>query len=160
MVRSMIGTFRKLYGSNYTKHVVQLKDLSNRVVRHEGYTMKTYAEFFNESCKVGFTRASCTKVQYARIYDPKWKPYTKDGRALWREANQKLRKLHLDDIWTNDDMLGIYARNNNYRHNFEYYMNRPYAIKRDKVKCVCCKNLFTLTTWRYIIASRTFQLTR
>lgn len=138
LFRTTLGSFRKLYKRDHTKQIYKMCELTNRVVRHEGYNMKTYAENYQDTI-VGITRAAITKVEYAKIYNPQWLPYTPAGRDKWHEQTQKKRKLYLEDIWTNYEKLGLYANRNNHKHNFEYYMNRPYAIKRDKAKCSVCK---------------------
>ena len=139
LFRPMLGSFRKLYGRNHIKHIYKVSELTNRAVRHEGYNFKTYAENYQDTI-VGITRCAITKIEYAKLFNPAWLPYTPAGRDFWHEANNKNRKLHLEDIWTNYEKLGLYANRNNHKHNFEYYMNRPYAIKRDRAKCSVCKS--------------------
>jgi RNA-directed DNA polymerase len=139
LFRTTLGSFRKLFKNNHTKHIYRVCELSNRVVRHEGYNFKTYAETYQNTI-VGITIAAITKIEYAKLFNPAWIPYTPTGRDIWHEATQKPRKLYLEDIWTNYEKLGLYANRNNHKHNFEYYMNRPYAIKRDKARCSVCKS--------------------
>ncbi|MGM2612366.1 group II intron reverse transcriptase/maturase [Bacillus cereus group sp. BceL008] len=139
LFKSTYGSFRKLYGKNHTKQIYKCCELTNRAVRHDKYNSKTYAETYQDTI-VGITKCAITKIEYARLFNPTWLPYTPSGRNLWHDAHNKRLKLHLEDIWVNYEKLNLYANHNNHKHNFEYFMNRPYAIKRDKAKCSVCKS--------------------
>lgn len=136
LFRPIHTAMRKLY-KNYTKQICMCKELDNRINRHADYSTKTYYEEY-EGKKIGFTRASFTKVEYARVFPPKMCPYTPEGREMYEKKSNK-KKLHLQDIWCTENNFWRYTDTfNNKLHNFEYYMNRSYTIKRDKGKCKCC----------------------
>ncbi|PGW57414.1 group II intron reverse transcriptase/maturase, partial [Bacillus thuringiensis] len=97
---------RKLYEKNHTKQIFKICELTNRAVRHEKYNFKTYAENYQDTI-VGITRCALTKIEYAKLFNPVWLPYTPSGRELWHDAHNKRRKLHLEDIWVNYEKLNL-----------------------------------------------------
>lgn len=85
--------------------------------------------------------------KWERIFQKNQKenPFTEVGRQIYFKRTKKKRKnARLDEILTEKTsmLIGYGLTDKNY--NFEYYMNRAYALNRDKLKCRCCgKWLYT-----------------
>lgn len=88
---------------------------------------------------IGITKLTFCK--WERIYQKNQKetPFTEEGRKLYfKRTRKKLQNARIDELLTEKvSMLiarGVLDKNDN----FEFYMNRAYALNRDKVKCRCC----------------------
>ncbi|HEY7414830.1 MAG TPA: reverse transcriptase domain-containing protein, partial [Ktedonobacteraceae bacterium] len=121
---------------------------SNLPVRHAGHTTRVpYLEF--EGCVIGLTNIGFSTYQAPAPKIPKETPFTPEGRTLWEErTNRHLRKMRPDHITMLDD-LAIRSYGNKHssaskeKRNFEYYMNRGYALNRDQCVCKVCGCLLT-----------------
>ena len=75
------------------------------------------------------------KTLYHRIEET---PYTLEGRQLYFERTRKKRQnARLDELSIGPDNTLILGRADP-KNNFEYYMNRAYALNRDRLKCRIC----------------------
>ncbi len=139
--------FMKLTGSkpgDYSKRKIEAERTSNLPVRHaEHKTRVYYLEF--EGCVIGLTQVAFSTYETPSPKNPKETPFSREGRALWeKRAQQKRRRMRPDDITMLDD-LTIRSNGNKRssaskeKRNFEYYMNRGYALNRDKCQCKVCK---------------------
>jgi len=139
--------FMKLTGSkpgDYSKRKIEAERTSNLPVRHaEHKTRVYYLEF--EGCVIGLTRVAFSTYESPSPKNPKETPFSREGRALWeKRAQKKRRRMRPDDITMLDD-LTIRSNGNKRssaskeKRNFEYYMNRGYALNRDKCQCKVCK---------------------
>ena len=80
---------------------------------------------------------------------PQEPPFTPEGREHWEQRTSKhLRKMRPDHITRLDD-LTIRSYGNKHssaskeKRNFEYSMNRGYALNRDQCACKMCGSLLT-----------------
>jgi RNA-directed DNA polymerase len=127
----------------YQKRTIEAEKTNNLPVRHEGHKARVYFLEF-EGCIVGLTLLGFSTYEPPKFKNPKETPFSKEGRALWEKRTvKKLSKMRPDDI-TMLDNLTIWSSESNLRgtsrekYNFEYYMNRGYALNRDKCRCKVC----------------------
>lgn len=111
---------------------------------HKDYTQKIPAIKYGD-IYIGITKL--TFCSWERIFQKNQNetPYTEEGRLLhFKRTKKKRQNTRLDEILT-EKMSGLIAYGMiDKDYNFEYYMNRAYALNRDKVKCRCCgKWLYT-----------------
>ena len=139
-----LAVWKKLYPKRYNSMQVSLKVLCNLPDRHKGYDSKTFAVWV-EGKWFGITYAFITHSHYEpKPFDQKMTPYTVEGRRRYVNYRAKHKSLPCDRPSVNspsDIAISAYAKG---RMNFEYYMNREYAYSRDKGKCKCCGNAFSL----------------
>jgi RNA-directed DNA polymerase len=138
--------FMKLTGSKlgeYQKRKIEAEKTSNLPVRHTGHkTHLYYLEY--EGCNIGLTRVGFSTYEPPLPKNPKETPFSKKGRALWEERTTKrLREMRPDEITMLDDLTLWTLKNKQSeaakeKYNFEYYMNRGYALNRDKCRCKVC----------------------
>ncbi len=139
-------TFKKMYGKNYRKHKIPLRELTNKIHRHAKIDTKTYAVKY-EGHYVGITKAFLTPVEYVKsIFDQKITPYSTDGRELYLKHNKRAKRHPLDRPCIEDEVdnksNGAIPSNS-----FEYFMNREYSFNRDKGKCRCCGEILNKSSW-------------
>lgn len=135
---------------HYHLRKIAAEQTSNLPVRHAGH--KTRVHFLKfEGCVVGLTQLAFSSYQAPTPKNPKETPFTDEGRTLWEERTSKrLRKTRPDHITLLDD-LTIRSYGNKHssaskvKRNFEYYMNRGYALNRDQCACKVCGCLLTGT---------------
>lgn len=143
--------FRHLTGSTlgqYHRRKIPAEQTNNLPVRHAGHkTLVYYLEF--EGCVIGLTQVGFSTYQRPAPKNPKEIPFTAEGRTLWEQrTNRHLRKMRPDHITLLDD-LTIRSYGNKHssaskeKRNFEYYMNRGYALNRDRCACKVCGCLLT-----------------
>ena len=131
-------TWKRMYPDAFSRMTVPLKNLSNLPHRHEGYTTKTHAIFY-QGMWIGITKAFITHSQHEKLpMNQKMTPYTEEGRRIYVRQRKKQKPLPMNRPSVNDaDDLRMSAYKNSL-YNFEYFMNREYAFNRDKCKCRCC----------------------
>lgn len=136
---SALSTWRRMYPKQYNAYQVPLERLSNMPQRHQGYTSKTFAVPI-EGKWFGITMAFITHSKYeAKPFNQKMTPYTAEGRRIYVQYRNKHKHLPCNrpSVNTSDDIrFAAYSKG---IYNFEYFMNREYAINRDKWRCKCCK---------------------
>ena len=87
---------------------------------------------------VGVTCLAFCKWEKTIYHNPKETPYTAEGRQLHFERTKKKRKnARLDELSVGPSET-IFTGQIDPKNNFEYYMNRAYALNRDKLKCRVC----------------------
>ena len=141
--------FRKLTGSlagEYQKRKMEAEKTSNLPARHTGHKTRVYFLEF-EGCNIGLTHVGFSTYEAPPPKNPKETPFSKEGRSLWEKRTaQKRAKMRPDSI-TMLDNLPVWSSENKQRsasmekRNFEYYMNRGYALNRDKCQCKVCATL-------------------
>lgn len=143
--------FRKMTGTKkgeYQKRKIEAEKTSNLPVRHEGHKARVYFLEY-ERCIVGLTHLGFSTYEPPKFKNPKETPFAKEGRALWENRTaKKLSKMRPDtltmldepSIWSNERKLGGASGE---KRNFEYYMNRGYALNRDKCRCKVCATQIT-----------------
>lgn len=94
---------------------------------------------------IGITSLSFCAWENVRIKNPRETPFTEEGRQLYFERTKKMRKnARLDEILNLKTSELIAKKRTDIRCNFEFFMNRAYALNRDNLKCrVCGEWLFT-----------------
>ncbi len=112
-------------------------------MRHTGHKTRVYYLEY-EGCIIGLTHVGFSTFEPPPLKNPKETPFSKEGRALWEERTAKmLRKMRPDDITMFDDLTTWTFENKQSgasmeKRNFEYYMNRGYALNRDTCRCKVC----------------------
>ena len=88
---------------------------------------------------VGFTALTFCKWERTSSKNQSETPYTEEGRQLYFERTKK-RKIHarLDEMYSEKTAQTILHGKWNKLNNFEFIMNRAYALNRDKLKCRVC----------------------
>jgi group II intron reverse transcriptase/maturase len=138
--------FMKLTGSKlgeYQKRKIEAEKTNNLPVRHAGHKTRVYYLEY-EGCIIGLTRLGFSTYEPPPSKNPKETPFSKEGRAFWQERTAKvLRKMRPDDITMLDDLTIRSFENkqdgaSREKRNFEYFMNRGYALNRDKCRCKVC----------------------
>ena len=131
-------TWKRLYPGTASGMKIPLGRLSNLPHRHDGYTAKTHAIFY-QGMWIGITMAFITHSHHEKLpMNQKMTPYTAEGRAIYvrQRKNQKSLPMNRPSVNSKDDLrMSAYAKS---IYNFEYFMNREYAFNRDKWKCRCC----------------------
>lgn len=90
---------------------------------------------------IGITRLTFCKWQRAQGKKKGETPYTVEGRRIYFERTKKKRRHERLDGMLTERMSNAIANGStkiNKANNFEFYMNRAYALNRDRVKCRCC----------------------
>jgi RNA-directed DNA polymerase len=138
--------FMKLTRSNlgeFNKRKIEAESTHNLPVRHAGYkTRVPYLEF--EGCKIGLTMLSFSKWKAPEPKIPIETPYSVEGRKIYKERTKKnLRLARPDEITLLDNLIDrVYTAKRTKGkslYTFEYWMNRGYALNRDKCECKVCK---------------------
>ena len=93
----------------------------------------------NRDIYVGFTALTFCKWERTPSKNQSETPYTKEGRELYFERTKK-KKIHarLDEMYSEKTAQTILHGKWNKLNNFEFIMNRAYALNRDKLKCRVC----------------------
>ena len=115
--------------------------LANRVQNlprvHEQYTQKIPSVRYRD-IYVGFTALTFCRWEKTFTKNQAETPYSVEGRQLYFERTKKKRiQARLDEAFSDKAVQaasGKWARLNN----FEFVMNRAYALNRDKLKCRVC----------------------
>ena len=104
---------------------------------HEQYKQKIPSVKYRD-IYIGFTA-----LTFGKWEKPSWKnqaetPYSEEGRQLYfKQTKKKRMQARLDEAFSSEAVQTAsskWARLNN----FEFVMNRAYALNRDKLKCKVC----------------------
>lgn len=137
-----LTAMRKL--KRYKGKWIPARQVQNLTHIHEGYKTKIPAVPYRDIW-VGVTNPYFCKWERPSSKNQGETPYSEDGRALYFKRTKKQRKrARLESLMSGKTSelvaLGFASKNNN----FEYYMNRAYALNRDRMKCrVCGKWLYS-----------------
>lgn len=141
-----LAVWKNLFPNKYNQMQVPLETLCNLPHRHEGYKSKTFAIEI-EGKWFGITFAFITHSRYETLpLNQRMTPYTEEGRRIYVGYRSKHKPLPCarPSINTPEDIeLAMYASGKQWKHNFEYFMNREYAYNRDNGKCKCCGRYFS-----------------
>src|SRR2546430_2175858 len=139
--------FMELTGSKlgeYHKRKIEAERTNNLPVRHAGHKTRVhYLEF--EGCVIGLTQVGFSTFEPPSPKNPRETPFSREGRALWeKRAEKQLRHMRPDHITMLDDLTirsygSKHSSASKEKRNFEYYMNRGYALNRDKCQCKVCR---------------------
>ena len=102
---------------------------------------------------IGFTALSFCKWERTASKNQEETPYTEFGRQLNFERTKKKRiQARLDEMYSDKAGRAISYGKWGRLNNFEFIMNRAYALNRDKLKCrVCGGWLISSTPWAHRI---------
>ncbi len=102
---------------------------------------------------IGFTALSFCCWEKTLLKNAAETPYTEEGRHLYFERTKK-KRIHarLDEMYSEKaDQAACHGQRGTL-NNFEFIMNRAYALNRDKLKCrVCGGWLIAGTPWAHRI---------
>ena len=118
----------------------------NLIETHKDYETKIPSIKFRDIW-IGVTSLQFCKWEKTPYKNQDETPYTEDGRQLYfNRTKKKRRNARLDDMLNEKVSELVSAGMKHKYYNFEFYMNRAYALNRDKLKCrVCGKWLYTGT---------------
>lgn len=111
---------------------------------HEQYKQKLpsmkYRDIF-----IGFTALTFCRWEKTSQKNQSETPYTEEGRQLNFERTKKKKiQARLDEAFSDKAVQAASRGSRGNLNNFEFVMNRAYALNRDKLKCrVCGKWLIT-----------------
>ena len=88
---------------------------------------------------VGFTALTFCKWERTFSKNQAETPYTEEGRQLYFERTKKKKiQARLDELYAEETAQAILHGKWNRFNNFEFIMNRAYALNRDNLKCRVC----------------------
>ena len=105
---------------------------------HQQYTQKLPAIKYCE-IYVGFTAITFCKWRKTLSKNQAETPYTKEGREInFNRTKRKRVHARLDEIYSDKAARVVIRGKWGKLNNFEFLMNRAYALNRDGVKCRVC----------------------
>lgn len=115
----------------------------NLVNVHSEYKQKIPAIKYGDIW-IGVTVPSFCRWALVPYKKPDETPFTETGRAIYfNRTKKKQQGARLDEILSLDVSELIAKRRKDKSYNFEYFMNRAYALNRDRFRCrVCGRWLF------------------
>ena len=88
---------------------------------------------------IGFTLLTFCKWEKTSLKNQDETPYTEAGRQLhFERTKKKTIQARLDEMYSERTSQTILHGKWNKLNNFEFIMNRAYALNRDKLKCQVC----------------------
>ncbi len=105
---------------------------------HQKYKQKISSIKYRD-IYVGFTALSFCRWEKTQSKNQEETPYTETGRQLYFERT-KMRTIHarLDEMYSEKAGRAISYGQWGKLNNFEFIMNRAYALSRDKLRCQVC----------------------
>jgi len=119
---------------------------------HQQYKQKIPSMKYRD-IYIGFTALSFCKWEKTIPKKEEETPYTEAGRQLFFERTKK-KRIHarLDEMYSEKSARATRYGQWGKLNNFEFIMNRAYALNRDKLKCrVCGGWLIANTPWTHRI---------
>jgi len=117
---------------------IPAKETVNLIRVHEKYKTKIPAIRYKDMY-IGITSLSFCKWEKPTVKNHEETPYTEKGRDINFQRTKKRRICARLDNMYDDRSAEIILHSRWAKHlNFEYYMNRAYALNRDKLKCRVC----------------------
>ncbi len=105
---------------------------------HQQYKQKIPSVKYRD-IYVGFTALTFCKWEKTRSKNQAETPYSEEGRQLYFQRTKKKRiNARLDEMYSEKAARAIIHGAWGKLNNFEYIMNRAYALNRDKLKCRVC----------------------
>jgi RNA-directed DNA polymerase len=119
-------------------------ETQNLINVHKDYKQKIPAIKYGD-IYIGVTNLAFCKWERIFQKNQKENPFTEEGRQIYfKRTKRKRQNERLEEILTEKTSMLVGYGMTDKDYNFEYYMNRAYALNRDKVKCRCCgKWLYT-----------------
>ncbi len=102
---------------------------------------------------IGFTALTFCRWEKTRSKNQAETPYTENGRQTYFQRTKKKRiNARLDEMYPDKTARAASYGQWGKLNNFEFIMNRAYALNRDKLKCrVCGGWLISSTPWAHRI---------
>lgn len=121
---------------------IPARDVSNLLALHKEYKTKIPAIPIGDGY-VGITSPSFCKYQKTYSKNPDETPYTTLGRSIHMKRVKKQMTLpRMEEILQSSKMSMLIGFGKNAKlYNLEYYLNRMYALNRDRMKCKVCGEL-------------------
>ena len=117
---------------------IRAKDTQNLPRVHQNYRQKIPSIQYRD-IYIGITSLTFCNWQETRGKNPKETPYTAEGRKINFERTKKKRiQARLDDVYSENAAIAILKGKWGHLNNFEFVMNKAYALNRDKLKCRVC----------------------
>lgn len=134
---------------------IPAKETQNLPRIHQNYRQKLpsvkYLDIY-----IGVTSLTFCQWQETRGKNPKESPYTEEGRDInFRRTKKKRIQARLDELYSENVATAVLNGKWGHLNNFEFVMNRAYALNRDRLKCrVCGKWLIDNTPYTHRINPR------
>lgn len=119
---------------------------------HQQYKQKIPSVKYRD-IYIGFTALTFCRWEQTRYKNQAETPYTEDGRQAYFQRTKKKRiNARLDEMYPDKTARAASYGQWGKFNNFEFIMNRAYALNRDKLKCrVCGGWLISATPWAHRI---------
>lgn len=119
---------------------------------HQQYKQKIPSVKYRD-IYVGFTAFTFCRWEQTQYKNQAETPYTEDGRQSYFQRTKKKRiNARLDEMYPDKTARAVSYGQWGKLNNFEFIMNRAYALNRDKLKCrVCGGWLISSTPWMHRI---------
>ena len=123
---------------------IPAKQTLNLKKAHEGYNTAIPSIKIDGGEWLGITSLGFVRHNPSRFKNQEETPYTVKGRLLYEKRTEKKRPLNRPDEFFPGNLTRlIYSGKTKSLYNFEYFLNREYALNRDKFACKCCKKPIT-----------------
>ncbi|HAJ9217943.1 group II intron reverse transcriptase/maturase [Listeria monocytogenes] len=122
----------------YKGKLIPANQTQNLINVHQCYTTKIPSIRFRDIW-IGVSRLDfcCWKKPVGKIQAET--PYTEEGRTIYFQRTRKKRmNARLDEIISMETSELVSSGQAGRNYNFEFFMNRAYALNRDKLKCRVC----------------------
>lgn len=132
----------------YNGKWIPANEVQNLPRVHQQYKQKIPSIQYRD-IYIGFTALTFCKWEKTPAKDQDETPYTETGRQINFERTKKRKiQARLDELYSDKSARAISYGNWGKLNNFEFIMNRAYALNRDKLKCrVCGGWLISSTPW-------------
>ena len=134
---------------------IPAKETQNLPRIHQNYRQKLPSVKYRD-IYIGVTSLTFCQWQETRGKNPKESPYTEEGRDInFRRTKKKRIQARLDELYSENVATAVLNGKWGHLNNFEFVMNRAYALNRDRLKCrVCGKWLIDNTPYTHRINPR------
>ena len=134
---------------------IPAKETQNLPRIHQNYRQKLPSVKYRD-IYIGVTSLTFCQWQETRGKNPKETPYTEEGRDInFRRTKKKRIQARLDELYSENVATAVLNGKGGHLNNFEFVMNRAYALNRDRLKCrVCGKWLIDNTPYTHRINPR------
>ena len=134
---------------------IPAKETQNLPRIHQNYRQKLPSVKYRD-IYIGVTSLTFCQWQETRGKNPKETPYTEEGRDInFRRTKKKRIQARLDELYSDNVTTAVLKGKWGHLNNFEFVMNRAYALNRDRLKCrVCGKWLIDNTPYTHRINPR------
>lgn len=134
---------------------IPAKETQNLPRIHQNYRQKLPSVKYRD-IYIGVTSLTFCQWQETLGKNPKETPYTEEGRDInFRRTKKKRIQARLDELYSENVATAVLNGKWGHLNNFEFVMNRAYALNRDRLKCrVCGKWLIDNTPYTHRINPR------